>query len=523
MISKFLTSTGRVNSAKLNPNWLNRNMPELVEQLKTTYPFEGRLVEKIWMISNGVISRPLCKHCKLKPTKFKGLLDGYAEFCSTSCHNKSSSSIEKKLKSYQLKYGVDNPFQSEEIKNKIKIASINRYGVENPAQADSIKEKVKSTNRQKYGTDWGLSGESSVRKLMDSRARDAFKKMCETRGISVKSWSSNKFGIIECTCNKGHEFKLNKWQIYQRAKISMTEICTVCNPIGSFSETSLEKIVSSWLDEFGVKYSQRDRTILNGQELDIVVNSNKIAFEMNGVYWHSDNFKDIKYHSNKTQSVEAAGLQLIHVWEDQLQNSEQILKSMIATRLGLTKNRIPARLCDLVELSSSETAKFFEENHLQGNSPAKIKLGLKFNGQLVAAMTFGSLRKSLGGKAEEGSFEMYRFANKLDTTVVGGASKLLKGFIRRHSPERIISFAMKDWSTGNMYKKLGFTEIKRTGPSYWYIEKSNLTRYHRFSFRKDVLVKNGADSTLSEYQIMNSMNYYRIWDSGQILFEWRSA
>ena len=51
------------------------------------------------------------------------------------------------------KYGVDNVFQLEEVKEKIKNTCIKKYGVEYSAQATEVKEKIKNTCIKKYGVE----------------------------------------------------------------------------------------------------------------------------------------------------------------------------------------------------------------------------------------------------------------------------------------------------------------------------------------------------------------------------------
>lgn len=67
-------------------------------------------------------------------------------------------------------------------------------------------------------------------------------------------------------------------------------------------------------------------------------------------------------------------------------------------------------------------------------------------------MTFGQLRKCLGSESKEGVYELYRYATKLYTKVIGGASKLLKHF-EKSNPDykEIISYAKFDYSHGNLY------------------------------------------------------------------------
>ena len=119
-------------------------------------------------------------------------------------------------------------------------------------------------------------------------------------------------------------------------------------------------------------------------------------------------------------------------------------------------------------------------------------------------------------KKGEGVYELLRFCNKLNTTVVGGASKLLKHFIKTVNPKSIISYADKRWSNGNLYEKLGFIHTHDSKPNYFYIV--NNKRENRFSYRKDILVKEGYDKTKTEHEIMLERKIYRIYDCGCMVF-----
>ena len=120
---------------------------------------------------------------------------------------------------------------------------------------------------------------------------------------------------------------------------------------------------------------------------------------------------------------------------------------------------------------------------------------------------------------DENVYEMLRFCNKLNTSVIGGADKLFKYFINTYKPKEVISYADRSWSQGELYKKLGFTFIGKTPPNYYYI--IDRKRYHRFNFRKDKLIREGFDSTKSEHEIMLKRKIYRIYDSGSLKFVWK--
>lgn len=75
------------------------------------------------------VSGPYCKTCTLK------------------------NKFEKSKQTNLQKYGVENPFQSEECKKKSKETMISKYGVSIPLQSNEIKEKTRQTNLQKYGVE----------------------------------------------------------------------------------------------------------------------------------------------------------------------------------------------------------------------------------------------------------------------------------------------------------------------------------------------------------------------------------
>jgi len=66
------------------------------------------------------------------------------------CNNKECINKKRQL-ALQEKYGIDNIFQLETIKDKIKETNLELYGVENPQQNKEIKNKTENTNLERYG------------------------------------------------------------------------------------------------------------------------------------------------------------------------------------------------------------------------------------------------------------------------------------------------------------------------------------------------------------------------------------
>ena len=170
------------------------------------------------------------------------------------------------------------------------------------------------------------------------------------------------------------------------------------------------------------------------------------------------------------------------------------------------------------EIDSKISKGFLDKNYIHGSINSSISFGLFYNDDLVSVMTFDKLRKNLSSKDENGAYELTSFCNKLHYNIVGGASKMLKHFIKNYSPTKIISYADKRWSDGGMYFSLGFKHTHDSKPSYFYTLHGK-TRENRFKYRKDVLVREGFDKVKSEAQIMKERGYNKIYDCGCMVFE----
>ena len=206
-----------------------------------------------------------------------------------------------------------------------------------------------------------------------------------------------------------------------------------------------------------------------------------LAFEFNGVYWHNELYKNKNYHLEKTEKCLKQGIQLIHIWEDDWNYKQEIVKSMILNKLGKTHNKIYARKCEIKEINNNKLIKkFLDQNHIQGSIGSFIKMGLFYDNELVSLMTLGKKRKFMNSSSKDGEWELLRFCNKLNTNVIGGASKLFKYFIKKYNPKEIITYADRSYSNGNLYKQLGFNFLHKTEPNYYYVIDG--IRKHRFGF-----------------------------------------
>lgn len=294
--------------------------------------------------------------------------------------------------------------------------------------------------------------------------------------------------------------------------------CPHCYNNISKPETEIFDFVKSIIETDDI-ITANDRTVLENNEIDIFIKNKNIGIELNGLYWHSELYKDKNYHKNKLEKCLQKDIRLMQFFEDEWNQKKEIVQSMIKNSLGQNEFKIYARKCDIREVSNSEANSFLNENHIQGQCIAKYRYGLYHNDILVSLMTFGAPRKNMNGENKDGHYEMIRFCNKLNINVVGGASKLFSYFIKTIAPREVISYCDRRFYLGNIYNLMGFKLTHISAPSYFYNIKGK--RYNRFSLRKDILVsKYGCEPQMSEHDFCSSKGWYRVYDCGCLCFKW---
>jgi hypothetical protein len=460
-----------------------------------------------------------------------------------------SPEIIQKIKETNLKkYGVEYIFQSDEIKNKIKETNLKKYGNEIASQSEIIKEKTKQSIIEKYGVDNVFKNENIKNKIYSTNIKkygtkipvnsDNYKEIVVNK-ILVSSYNRNK---IRHQDNVDFLFSLEEFkgidkEFIYKFKCKKCEDtfedhmdgnghprCLKCNPLIIIGISNAEKEISDYIKELigNDKVVENSRAIINGLELDIYIPHKNIAIEYDGLYWHGEKGggKDKNYHLNKTKLCNEKGIKLIHIFEDEWMYKKDIVKNKLKYILcENTEKPIYARKCIIKEIN--DCSDFLNKNHIQGNCPASIKLGAFYKEELVGVITFGKRRVAMGKKSSmDGEYELLRFATSKKVT--GIASKLLQYFIKNYIPTKIVTYADKRYSVGNLYEKIGFKKINESAPNYWYFKDGGTELWHRFNFRKDTLSKklSNFDANLSEWENMKNNGYDRIWDCGNIVYEW---
>jgi len=350
--------------------------------------------------------------------------------------------------------------------------------------------------------------QEKIRRHLDGMKRlsvEEIKRRVESSGRlrvvnGLENYTNDAQKAIQVKCSSCEEVFYGSLRSLQYGK------CFKCSPGGSIAQEN----IATWLEGVGCVVKRNDRSMLGGLELDIHVPGGNLAIEYNGLYWHSHTHRSSNYHENKTKLAREAGINLIHIFEDEWRDKGEIIKSMICSRLGIDIKSIGARRCVVKQIDSRARKIFFEENHVDGDVTSTVAWGLYFGEDLVYAM---SIRRPFHKK--EGVMEVARCAAKKFHNVQGGLSRLVKLAIqwcKEHDYKNLMTYVdTRHGGMGEGYLKAGFSKAGRTPPRFWWTDFEN--RYNRFKYKAD------SQKGLTEVAVAEAAGVVKIWGCENIIFK----
>ena len=418
---------------------------------------------------------------------------------------------------FQERYGVDNPFKSEELREKGRQTSLERYGTEFPQQSQEIRSKMSRSNILNFAKN--ISDERKRKEYLEFRSDPKSyleKKFSENPNIRPKD-IADKVGYADSLVilNKIHENDLEYLDKYLHEPTM---------------ELDIKEFILS-IDE-NVQLFQNYRRAIKPKEIDLYLPEYNVGIECNPTATHNStiSFSEIlnyspgeliptDYHKVKTDLAVDNGIFLLHVFGYEWKAKREIIQSMIRNLLHKNMYKYYARKLTLREVRSSMAKIFLDSNHRQGYTSSSV--------DLISIMTFGKTRKTISKSNSDTSdtWELLRFCNKLNTSVVGGASKLFKFFIDNYSYDKIVSYSDRAHTQGKIYDVLGFQKISVSEPGYCWVSLYDDMYLSRASCQKRNLPKlfNQPDLDIenkTEQQIMVEHGFVQVFDSGTIRWEY---
>lgn len=434
--------------------------------------------------------------------------------------------IREKMKATNMeRYGVDNVGKNPQVQEKMKATNMERYGVPYSLQSPIIREHIRQTCIDKYGIPSAPSG-VFLNKLQNEDFKITYKEFMEDPRYFIES----HYGIVELS-KLVKDLNLDFATVWEY--IDKYNLWDIVSKVYSTMENEIHDFIKS-LDS-NIEIVRNDRKVIAPYELDLYLPQFKIGIECNPTFTHNSTFSsytdtdpiDKKYHKLKSDLAISNGIFLFHIFGYEWSNKQEIIKSMIRNLLHKNSKVIYARNTEVRWISGSDIIRFLNINHRQGYAPASVRLGLFYQNELVSLMTFSHMRNTIGKSANttQSTFELVRYCNKINTSIVGGASKLFKYFIRNYHPDKVISFSDIAHTKGNLYQILGFHQVSKSSPNYVWVNIKDDTFFTRVKCQKHNLRKLFNDDSIdiencTEVQIMSNHGYAQVFDSGTIKWEY---
>ena len=206
---------------------------------------------------------------------------------------------------------------------------------------------------------------------------------------------------------------------------------------------------------------------------------------------------------------------MIHIFEHEYQTEEQQQKiNNYLSNILCSKKKIYARNTEIKTIGLTEATIFLNKYHLQGISNHTLALGLYYNNELIEIMTFGAPRFN-----KQYDYELHRLCTKTGYTIIGGASKLFKYFVKNYMQpsQSIVSYCNLAKFTGQVYLNIGMTLSHISKPNYIYVNDTGNT-LSRYQCMKQNLIEQGYNAELTEQEIMTQRGYYKIYDCGNAVY-----
>ena len=353
--------------------------------------------------------------------------------------------------------------KSEDEKKMIETKKLNtkikNYGlIENCNKI--MKEKSEQTCLEKYGKPHHFCNGEIQAKRIKSYETTIINKIKNKLPYHIvfnsKKYNKNETDCyLNLTCKKcNSNFDINR-QLFIFRQFSDIEICLICNPIISGKSKAELNLLEFIRSNYAGEIIENSTHIIHPFELDIFLPELKIAFEYNGLYWHSDIYKENDYHLNKSKKCEKLGIELFHIWEDDWIFKENQIKLLILNKLGKLKifygDKCQIKIVDGCEYE------FIFKNSLKEYIKSDINIVMYYGDLLVSIICFNILN--------DNSYELKYFVNI--------NAKLFKYFMTNYNPKYVIYYFDYSMFFDKILFELGFRLDSTYDliPEYYYIIK----------------------------------------------------
>ena len=522
----------------------SKKLQEILKEETSFLPDNATISERLYCWLNNIQERQMCPYCHERPLLYKGKIDkGYYATCGMSeCKHIGMSlgsknisperrkEITKKGQETYFKHTgyrniLQNPQRFKELRKEFK----EKHGAEYPLQVKEIRDKQQQTTLERYGTVDMLNSDKVMQTIIEryGSKEEMYKQIGRLSSVKIKQSKykkvidrlnqldfevlsyNNETKMFKLKCKRcGLEFDIARHMINYNFR-NNRRFCPKCDfknmTFRSIEEQELGNFINS-LYKKEIVYNRK----YGGFEFDICLPEEKIAFDYNGIYWHSTAAgKTEEYHINKKIMAKKQGFKLFYVWEDLWINEEsrKIIESNIKRLLGIYNKTIYAKECIIKEIDINDTESiksvrtFLYKNDLEGNDPDGYRFfGMYNKNQLVMAAVISKTDDNIQGRQYD--FILSRLTTKINYRIVDGIDMMLKYIINLNEIDNMIYLVNMDF---NDFK------VNDSFTSNGFINTKQFTLFNKTKTKTNISRVRTVDASI------NDNNTLDFWDAGSLV------
>lgn len=446
-ITKFLNIVtdinGKIYSKRLTRKYFERiDKVDLFDNfISVTSHSDKSLTDKINLALNGYIDEyPTCKICGKPVMVMRKVI---SQYCSKSCAlldlDRAKKISETKLNSC-----------STESNNKRRKTMVEKYGCEYNSQRKDIHN---------------IWTKSKLTEIVYSK-------------LSNREWLYNEYVIKQRTATS----------IANELGINYTTVIDYCNKFNinihyGYSSSEIEHEISSFLFENLIEHKTNYVGLYNDKrEVDLYIPSHSIAIEVNGLYWHTEKFKNKNYHYDKLIDL-SNEIRLIQFTDKQWFEYKEICKSIILSSLNKYKIFNDNIIIKQYTNFNDEIVEFFNLNCINGFTDGDLYVILKSDDRIVCGAIFSETKDY---------YQLLRFTTLNYSHVNNAFDKIVKMLDENKSIQISIDLAIDSVERYKCNRTLYF--VKHEECYYWtngntISEKQLNDKFYKYySCGKDVYV-----------------------------------
>jgi hypothetical protein len=502
-----------------------------IEYNITDLPFK----EQVYHYKHDIKENLICKNPNCNnPTHFRNSTLGYFDYCSKGCistdPNIKQVKVNKSLATYgtntplqspivkakgyktnmkkygkkialqnpiikqkmitnnQLKYGKDWPAQTDAfIKNRVEKFMVNvdtwhenyektmfeLYGGTNPMLIPELKEKILKTNNEKYGCDFPLQNKELHNMGVNTRMHNL--KIFKLNNISnlLDIDIDNRIYTFKCDCGCDHTFEID-YDLHKQRNYHNYKLCTVCYPTNFNNVSQPEKELLNHIREFYYTGEiLENKKIIKPYELDVYIPEFKIAFEFDGLYYHSDKMLDNNYHVMKSNMCDDINIFVYHVFEDEWKYKKEIVKSNVLRLIDKSINNIEISDVTIMIIEDINIINdFIFENNICNIFFTEnfICYGTYYNDELINIILFD---------VDNDTYELITYCEKINFNFIDGLSYLVNYLVEHNNVNTIYHTLNRVYYNYKDYILAGFGIIDQIEPDYHFVRSDKkLSKYY---------------------------------------------